>query len=533
MIEQTRKREQLNKWVGELYFEYHRGTLTTQAQIKKENRKLEGLLKTIEFLYSALDLKDYPQDKLEYIWKKVMINQFHDIIPGSSIKLVNDDTHKDHQECLQKCSVLIDAFAKNGLVDEEGSIVLFNPLSVDFTMPIELPESFVGYEITDENNNIISGQDVGSVKVISARVPAQSFIKLKKGRKIEEMCKMSNTLVIENDLIKYEFSENGEILSAYDKETNREAVNKGNILNLYIDRPLKNDAWDVDIYYENELFDTAKSVSKPELIEAGKIRSGIKFNLKIGNSIITQKVYLSHNSKRLDFETVIDWQEIHKMLRVGFDTKIHSEQATYDIQYGYVKRNTHRNTSWDMAKFEVCGHKYVDLSNGDYGVALLNDCKYGHKTVENVMDLNLLRSPMSPDPEADRNQIHKLTYSLLPHTGNLINSDVIEESTMLNLKPTVFINKTYDTVKLPCQLTSQDGVSLEVIKKAEKEDCYIIRLVETKGKTSTDTLKFNSPVELSETNLIEWEETPWTTVNEQLVITLAPFELKTYKMKYK
>jgi len=217
------------------------------------------------------------------------------------------------------------------------------------------------------------------------------------------------------------------------------------------------------------------------------------------------------------------------MLRVSFPVNVYNNQASFDIQYGFINRNTHRNTSWDLAKFEVCGHRYADVSREDFGVALLNDSKYGYKIFENTIDLNLLRSPSYPDPNADIGK-HKFTYSLLPHKGNLVNSDVIPQAAQLNQGIMMFPGFDQNNAFTPCNLIG-DGISLEQIKKAEKIDCLILRLVETNGSNSKAILKFKKyPITISETNLVEWEENDNQTLLEDLEIKLKPFEIRTYKL---
>ena len=527
------KKELLEKWRGELYLELHRGTLTTQAKVKKGNRKLENCLKVLEFLYSTLDLEVYPAEEIEYIWKKLLINQFHDILPGSSITKVYEITREEYEDCFQRYNELLRQFAEQAMSPEKNSLIIFNPLSYAYNMPVVLDENYLEFDFVDETGNAVLSQDEENKKIIFVNIPSYSFVKLQKiGKTDNKRIEFCKPLILENDLIKYEFSENGEIIFAFDKETGMNVLNKGNVLSLYDDRPVDWDAWDVDIFYENQLIETAKSYFLKHLV-SGPVRSGIQFVLKIGKSEITQNVYLATNTKRLDFETSVGWKEQHKMLRVSFDTTIKSSEASFDIQYGYVKRNTHRNTSWDMAKFESAAHKYVDLSGYDYGVALLNDCKYGHKVLDSVIDLNILRAPTNPDPDADKNETHTLVYSLLPHRRSLIESDVVQVAGMLNIKPIMFYDKTIEGLMPPCRLTDTNGVSLEVVKKAEKEDCYIIRVVETKGKISEGTLVFKSDVELMETNLIEWENNEWENSGRSKKVILNPFEIKTYKLMLK
>ena len=217
------------------------------------------------------------------------------------------------------------------------------------------------------------------------------------------------------------------------------------------------------------------------------------------------------------------------MLRVHFPVSVRSEQATFDIQYGYVKRNSHRNTSWDKAKFEVVGHKYADLSDHDYGVALMNDCKYGYMVHDNLLDLNLLRSPSNPDPDADMGK-HTFTYSLLPHKQDLIRSGVIEESTCLNQEPVMFEGVS-STVDIPLSL-SGEGLELTVLKKAEKEDLWVVRIVETHGRNSKGSLRLKGTV--MECNLMEWEDlSDPVSVENELALDFSPFEIKTYKVRFR
>ena len=215
----------------------------------------------------------------------------------------------------------------------------------------------------------------------------------------------------------------------------RTIIDEGNIFSLYEDIPNNWDAWDIDFFYRDALVEIA-SAKNIKIVSDGDVLTQLEVQLTIGDSTIEQIISLGNNSKRLDFQTKVEWNESHKMLRVHFPVNVVSDQATFDIQYGYVKRNTHRNTSWDKAKFEVVGHKYADLSDHDYGVALMNDCKYGYMVLDNILDLNLLRSPSNPDPDADLGK-HEFVYSFMPHKNDLIRSNVIKESTCLNQQPLV------------------------------------------------------------------------------------------------
>ncbi len=524
-------RDQLPKWVGELYLELHRGTLTSQALVKKSNRLLENKLKSIEWLYSLLPIEDYPQEQIDSIWKTVLINQFHDIIPGSSINAVYKVTHAEYDEAAKACDSLLEKFAQQYFNEDEDSLILINIHGHVFKDVIELPESWHGVEVVDDGNNPIPVQNEGAISTALVSVPAFSILSLRKNNNsVSE--EGTGSLTLENSLIRYEFSTNGQLINAFDKECHKQVISEmhpGNVLTLYDDHPNNWDAWDIDIYYEKAKVETFSSETcKP--LASGRVRQGLYFEGRIGKSTLVQHAYLANNSKRLDFQMEIDWREKHRMLRTAFPVSVNSDFASFDIQYGFVNRATHRNTSWDMARFEVVGHKYADLSDNDYGVALLNDCKYGYKILGHTIDMNLLRSPNHPDPDADMGK-HEFTYSFYPHSGDLIHSDVQAQAMQLNQKLLVFENTMYRNSILPIRVQG-NGLSLEVVKKAEKEDCLVVRIVETFGCHSSGKLLLEAKAsEIIETELMEWSDgTVYTSVSE-INLSLTPFEIKTFKVK--
>jgi alpha-mannosidase len=515
----------LETWVGELYLELHRGTLTTHGLVKKQNRKLEWRLRAVEMLWSCLPLENYPTEELDGLWKKLLINQFHDIIPGSSINLVYQNTHKEYEEIQQDCDSLI-ALAGQSLFEHDAdSFVLANTLSYPWKGMVKIPESLEGFTITNEEGAPIPTQMIKGSTMAQVELEPLSFTTFRKGDPFQQDLEQGHGLTLENDLICYEFDKKGQVISAFDKETNKEILESaGNILSLYEDRPNDWDAWDVDFFYRDALLEIAEATDTMPGSN-GEVVQELNLTYSIGNSSINQKVKLYPHSKRLDFDTTVDWKEKHKMLRVHFPVNVKTEQASFDIQYGYVKRNTHRNTSWDKAKFEVVGHKYADISNHDYGVALLNDCKYGYMIHDNILDLNLLRSPNNPDPDADQGQ-HQFTYSFYPHKNDLIRSNVISESSCLNQKPIIFKGVKSGS-KIPVKLTG-DGLDLTVLKKGEKDDYLIIRIVETSGRHSTGSLKLNGT--LTECDFMEWNDTgSQTRVEGSMGLSFSPFEIKTFK----
>lgn len=521
------QKDKLDTWVGELYLELHRGTLTTHGLVKKQNRKLENKLRTVEMLWSCLPMDKYPLEKLDGLWKKVLLNQFHDIIPGSSINLVYQTTHKEYTEVHSGCDELLDAASKLLFNQDKDSIVLVNTLSYRWKGLVLLPSSFEGYSIVDEEGNDVLVHKSNEGYSIDVNLDGLSMNSFKKAKEKKLEVQSSSDFILENDFIKYEFDEKGALISAYDKEANKEAMKEpGNVFSLYEDIPNNWDAWDIDFFYRDALIETG-AVESIKLSSSSKILKQLEISLSIGNSKIQQVISLSSHSKRLDFKTNVHWNESHKMLRVHFPVAITSDQATFDIQYGYVKRNTHRNTSWDKAKFEVVGHKYADLSDHDYGVALLNDCKYGYMVLDNILDLNLLRSPSNPDPDADLGD-HEFTYSFLPHNNDLIRSNVISEASCLNQKPLLFEGFT-STAQIPVKLSGR-GVELTVLKKAEKEDAWVFRVVETHGRSSHGSLFIEGSI--TECDLIEWSElSEPQNIRGEMPLYLKPFEVKTFKVK--
>ena len=524
----NRKKNQLETWVGELYLELHRGTLTTHGLVKKQNRKLENKLKAVEFLWSNCDLKNYPQNDLDEAWKKLMINQFHDIIPGSSINLVYKNTHKEYEGIHKTCDKLLNKSASILFKKDKNSFTLVNSLSYHFKGVVKIPHKYKGYQIISDDKISLATQQVNKDLVCFVDLEPFSFKTFSKGQKEKSKTVNHSSLVLENNYVKYEFHKDGTLKSAYDKELKLNFLgSNGNVLSLYEDRPLNWDAWDIDFYYKDSLLETSK-VERIEKVRAGVVNSSLNISYTIGNSTIKQHISLSNHSKRLDFNTSVDWKEKHKMLRVHFPTTITNEQATFDIQYGHVKRNTHKNTSWDKAKFEVVGHKYADLSNNDYGVALMNDCKYGYSIFDNTIDLNLLRSPNNPDADADIGY-HEFVYSFYPHNKDLIRSNVIEESTLLNHSPIVF--EGYKNLSTSSTITYKGkGIEITAFKKSEYKNEIIIRTVETLGRNSEGNIYLDG--EITETNLLEQKNiNKPKRIKEKYFLKLKPFEIKTFKIK--
>jgi len=560
----------LERWTGELYLELHRGTLTTQAQTKFMNRWCEHKLREVEMLYTLLPAADYPAAELDGLWKTVLRNQFHDILPGSSIRRVYETTQREHAEVQAALTALATRAGERLFPPEPESLTLVNTLSTPFTRPTPLPAAWAGHELRDGSGNAVPVQVREGHPVALVEVAPLDSVMLRRGQVLPSpplpsgvpasasatatgdaatsasVAATGNTasfgsaaasgmaapaalggVVLENGLIRYELAGDGTLARIFDKEAGCEVMRpgqSGNVLRLYEDRPANWDAWDVDLYYENQLLQQAELTGWGWLGN-GPVAQMLLLQFRIGASTIEQRLCLARNTKRLDFVTRIGWHERHRMLRVAFDADVTAAEASYEIQYGTVRRPTHRNTSWDRARFETVGHRFVDLSEPTHGVALLNNGKYGHKIFDRTIDLNLLRAPTSPDPEADRGD-HEIIFSLLPHLGALEASTVYAEAAQLNQPLAVFPGRA-GAVTFPCRL-SDDAAILSVLKKAEGEEAWIVRLYEPRGRRAATRLILADPgCRVQHTDLLERPlgELP---VREGVVaLEFDPFEIKT------
>ena len=526
---------EMSLWNGELYLELHRGTLTTQARTKRMNRLCELHLRRTEMLSSCLPFDQYPQAEIERAWKLILTNQFHDIIPGSSIKEVYETALEEYTEVQETLNELDNAAAETLRSDSgtAGAVTILNSLTDDVCAAVHLP-AVEGTAIKSGDGQLLpvqpDGQGGGWVDVEVGGLSGESFTFADKGDSDAAdgagISTKDGLTVMENASVRYEIDGSGRVCRILDKESGREAMRPGelgNVLSLYEDWPYNWDAWEVDITYEQQLRETARLVSSQVTAE-GPVLAELTLEFAVGQSTIRQKVRLGAQSARLDFATEVDWSECRRMLRASFAVDVAAPEATYEIQFGTYRRPTHRNTSWDMAKFEVCGHRFVDLSDQTHGVALLNDCKYGHKVHENVLDLNLLRSPFHPDPTADRHR-HEITYAILPHEGRLEESCVVSEAHALNQPPLVLEGEVAFTP--PCRIVG-DGVVLDTLKKAEREDAWIVRLYEPLGVQSQCELQLSDPsIKVWEAGIMEDACEQVSTQDGTVQLQLSPFEIRT------
>jgi alpha-mannosidase len=506
-------------WKGELYFELHRGTYTTHAANKRDNRRSEEALHDVEFLASlAFLLKGarYPQAEINKLWETVLLNQFHDIIPGSSINEVYKDSAKDYAQVLEAAAKLRDTTAAKFLPAEtkKGPHVLaLNTLSWPRREVAELPGGGLCFVEAPACGYAVAKPRIATEHPVSLHKSASGF-------------------TLENSLVRGKFDAQGRLTHFLDKRYDRECIEsgaKGNQFVLFEDKPQYWDAWDVDIYHL-EKRRNAGVVKKTTLVEFGPLRVSVELEIEISPKCsLTQRISLCAESPRLDFEARVTWRETDQFLKVEFPLALRSEFATYEIQFGHVRRPTHFNTTWDVARFEVSAHRWADLSEPNFGVALLNDSKYGYACHGNVLRLSLLRAPKSPDAFADMGE-HRFRYALFPHEDGPQLGGVIPEAAAFNQPlrvsstPAAPQSKSFFGVDNP-------AVVLDTVKKAEDSGELIVRLYESHGAHQTTTLSVSHLLKKAvKVDLLETEQKPLRTAKNKIRLSLRPFELLTLKL---
>lgn len=514
------------RYVGELYFQAHRGTYTTQSKTKKGNRKCEFALREAEMWGSvakAAGVFEYPLKEMDTEWKKVLLNQFHDIIPGSSIHRVYEEAEKLYDEVLAAAGrVASDAAAS--VIPGGTGITVFNSLSWPRKEIIEIPESFSG--VADIDGNILPIQTSEGRKYAEVELPSCGWTTIKPSDRVPSANLVAACgKVLENELLRIEFNDNGEITSIFDKETSEELV-RGlcNSFRMFRDIPSKYDAWDIDSMYEMEpvKLDCKADIS---VISSGPLFAAIKIERVINNSTLTQKAVLKRGSRRVDFHTRIDWKERHKLLKVGFDVDIHANEAIHEIQFGHVKRPNHRSRQFDADRFEVCNHKWTALAEENRGVAVLNDCRYGVNVLDNSINLTLLKSAMAPDMTADIG-VHEFTYSFFSWNGSFADSNVIQEAYNLNV-PALCLEGDggYRSVfGVDC-----GNIVIETVKPAEDgSNSIVVRLYEAARTKTKCRLTTGLPAAAVYTSdMIENRQEKLNFENNSVELVFRPFEIKT------
>ncbi len=517
--------DKIPTWTDELYLEMHRGTYTSQACTKNLNRRCEQTLQATEIICSAFGMADYPAQELDKMWKNVLLNQFHDILPGSSIREVYETAEAEYHAILEKCRKLQLNAVKNSAANE-NCVTYVNTLGEEFNGFIELPANWNGAE-----NTIVEKTADGKVKTF-AKVAPFGTLNLKKADNAES-CKVSNVsfpLTLENDFICCKFNADGNLVSAYDKKLAKEFISApSNVISLYYDNPTEYDAWEIDEMYRDAKVADAAVVDNSVVLEQGPVAQTLTFKLVVGSSEITQKITLGNNSNILYFNNKVAWNEEHRMLRTAFNADIYSDEAIYEIPYGTIKRSSRSNLIQDRAQFEVPFHRYFMLADKRYSVSMLNDCKYGGFVRDGLMEIALLRSARYPDPECDKGE-HEFTYAFMPSAVSET-AEIRSAAASLNRTMSVFEGVDFK-FELPFEILELENVTVEVVKKAEKSDALILRLVERDGNYGKCTLRLKKSAQVSECTLMEWHDLKDVALDDNNTFTLdfRAFEIKTIKI---
>lgn len=478
-----------NTYVGELYFSAHRGTYTAQAMVKQKNRQNELALREMEMWASAAKLAGwtYPLEKADGLWKELLLHQFHDILPGSSIARVYVEAQKAH-EGIHKGAKEVQADALKALLGEKPeteAVSVFNSLSFPRKALVELPDAFARGACLADGSHVPVGRTQEGVKAL-VTLPSCGAVSLRPADGPDEAAgavirKTKDGFVLENEVLTAAVDGRGEVTSFVLKESGREfAAGSMNRFRLYKDVPRLFDAWDIDSNYIEQEVDGAFDVTV-EALEQG-LEAVLMVKGRIGESSFTQKIRLASGSRRLVFETRVDWKELHRLLKTAFPVAVYAENGINEMQFGYVERPAHRSRLYDKDRFEVCNHRYSAFCDGSHGAAVLNDCKYGISMNSNSLELTLLTASAGPEMRAD-NRVHHFTYAFTAWEGAFADCDVVRQGYELNVAPVVAEGGSRDFSLISID---KENVLADTLKPAEDgSDDLILRLYEAKKAAVT------------------------------------------------
>jgi alpha-mannosidase len=545
------------EWRGELYLELHRGTYTTQARTKRNNRLLEFALRRAEFFCSLAALGgqgEYPHEILLDCWKHTLTYQFHDIIPGSSIGRVYKEAEADSAEMLTKLAQVSDSgkrrLVKAMYTSKETAVFVFNDLSWERETAViiseDLAEKAAALQSADGEVYPVQryiDHDGNKRAVFFPKTPSLGWTRLAvlKENQEEKTPFIWKKNILESPFYIITFDMAGRITSLVDKRQGREMVAPGGAFNALIsaeDVPVFWDAWDIDADWTKHIRQETRLVST-ELTAYGPVCFRLRRTYEIGAaSRLVQDMVCYAGDPRIDFETKVSWHEKWRLLKVEFDTAIDAAQVRCEVQYGHILRNTHRNLMQDRARFEICAHKWISLEEEGCGIALLNNCKYGHDVEGGRMRLSLLRSPIAPDPEADRGE-HYFTYSILPFAGHFGDSGVIRSAYELNspaealLIPVSQITEDHDAESF-CMVDGNQ-VIIESVKAPENKtpNELILRLYECLGGKCRTALHFRRKVRsAAQTDMLEENPIILLVQGRSIDLEFRPFEIKTIRVTF-
>lgn len=524
-------------WEGELYFEYHRGTYTSMARNKRSNRKAELHMMDLELLsVLAQDRLPYPAQEMDGMWKTILLNQFHDILPGSSIHEVYEVTKREY-EALERQISALRGERLAALAASSDAVTVFNTKGFASDEAVCLGQLDAAALVDADGARYPVQQTAeGAVAFLSA-LPAKGWRAYSVSNQ-PEPCAAPFALAddhhLETPYYTVELDENGLLSRLYDKENRREVLRpgqRGNLMRMYEDKPIYYDNWDIDIYYTEKYWDVTELTSL-RWTDVGAVSATLELERCVSSSLIRQRIRFYANSRRIDFETYVDWHEHQHLLKVHFPVDVHTDEATFEIQFGNLKRKVHTNTSWDVARFESCGQKWMDLSEGHYGVSLLNDCKYGHSVKDGCIGLTLIKSGIEPNPTTDQEE-HFFTYALYPHAEGWQQAGTVREAYRLN-QPALSVRGGQAGTEYSLASVQLANVILETVKQAEDGDGVIVRLYETENARTEACLTWNRPIaSVEECNCIEEKQADAAFDSACIPFVIKPYEIKTFRIREK
>ncbi len=568
----------VHTWDGELYLEYHRGTYTSQGYNKRMNRKMELLYRRAEWLTAMeavreQDLARAEQEKLTKGWKLILTNQFHDIIPGSSIHEVYEDSRRDYEAVRQIGEDVIADYREQALQNMEKAYTVYNASGWKADILAEIPETGAGSFTDGTGNVLLSQQEDERYFVQVPDVPPMGYRRVLfcKRAEIAEENKSAvgekelsgqtdfavsrkessgqsesaedgidqtgqNVFTVQGKHLETPFylidlNAYGQITRLYDRQEEREVLapgERGNVLQVFEDKPLDNDAWDIDIFYQQKMREVTE-LTAFEVTGRGPLRLKVHMEWKYMNTDISQDMILYRFDRRIDFRTDVELRERQQLFKAAFPVDVRSTYATYDIQYGNVRRPNHWNTSWDQARFESVGHRFADLSERNYGVALLNDCKYGYDVKDNVLRISLLRSGLQPDHLQDLGT-HRFTYALLPHKGDFVEGQVVQSGFALNNPADVF--KGAEQAGSGSFFTVDNAqVEIDAVKRSEDGLYLVVRFHDFAGARQRVTVKPSFAYRAwAEGSLMEQPLSEFD--SGEVKMELHPYEIKTILFRF-
>ena len=529
-------KDALPVWDGEMYYENHRGTFTSQAFVKKNNRKGEYMLRNIEMLTLIAGI--YDKERIEKLWKLLLTNQFHDILPGTSIEEVFVNTREEYELMNKEGKEITDAALKvlsEKAATGKNSIVVWNMLPFENTALVKAEIPFSKGSVKDADGRVMaSAVKDNAVEFIAENVPPMGY-------KVFTFCENEESLdcvkagkdFLENKFIRAEFDENAKLTALINKAIGTNILKgKGNLLSVSHDKPIHESAWNLENDYKMKMWylDKADSV---ELVESTPVKAVIRAVYSFNKSVITQDITLTPEARTLIFDTTVDWHEEEKVLKAEFPLDIRSRICTCEIAHGALERPTYANNSYEKAMFEVCAHKWADLSQGDRGMSIINDCKYGYDIDGDTMRITLMRAPILPDATADKG-ISTFRYGAYVHENRWNDAHTVKEAFRENIPLTaVFVAEgNAQKTEYSYITVSDERVMIDAVKPAQDGDGIIIRVYETSAHTGDVTVTL--PVEyfkVIQCNMMETDEGEIATEGNSFSFNIHPFEVKTFRVK--